>query len=278
MRYSARSTERRRRQAGFTLVEVIIASSIFVVVMIVALQQVRESGDVARLSTVQADLRRTGERVMQAIIKDLRSTQVPYVTTNATTTASAIQFAKINNFDTVNDLPNLEGNTPCPQAAGTLTANVIGTTTVLYTYQQGAGNCGSFGGDKNMGYLQFQKGTKTAYQAGAPGLSTTLSQELALANDPDWALTPYATSVGPLTNGGFQITRVGTITALASGLITTSNSTFTAFGTYNGANAPVTLRVKLILKRASGMSSTLGRQYAWTTVDTMVELKTDGSY
>jgi prepilin-type N-terminal cleavage/methylation domain-containing protein len=273
MRSSARSTERRRRQGGFTLVEVIIASSIFVVVMIVALQQVKESGDAARLSTVQADLRRTGERAMQAIIKDLRSTQLVFTTTNAsgstwtTTCASGIQFAKVTSFDATDGVPVLEGNASGPAGY------VVGGTTVLYTYQQGTGSCATIGGDKNTGYLQFQKGVFTSYQAGAPGLSTTFSQELALANDPDW---PASYGTAPL--GGFQVTRVGTIPTLASGLISSSNNTFTPFGTYNAQVSPVTLRIKLVLKRTSGMSASLGRQFAWTTVDTMVELRPDGSY
>jgi prepilin-type N-terminal cleavage/methylation domain-containing protein len=71
MRSSAPNTE--RRSTGVTLLEVIIAVTIFSIVSIVALTTMNEGTDAARLSTIQADLRRVGEKALNDIVKDVRS-------------------------------------------------------------------------------------------------------------------------------------------------------------------------------------------------------------
>ncbi|MEZ0229256.1 MAG: type II secretion system protein J [Planctomycetota bacterium] len=256
MRYSARSTDRR---AGVTLLEVIIGVSIFSVVLIVALSQMNESGDAVRLATLQADLRKNGERVLAAIVKDVRSTQTCY--SGAATNGSALEMAKVSGFDTTNKLNILEGN-----VAGT-SANVVGNSTVLYKYSQPSTDNSTFGGDKNLGCLVFEKGVKTAVAAGTAPLTTKLCQELAKFGDTDW---PYGGTVN-----GFEVSRVDGVAL--PGLLTGN----LAFTTYNTQAAPVTLRIKLILKRAVGFTQTgvsVKKQFVWTTLDTQVQLRTDESY
>jgi prepilin-type N-terminal cleavage/methylation domain-containing protein len=257
MRYSARSTDRR---AGFTLLEVIIAVSIFSVVLIVALSQMNESGEAVRLATLQADLRKSGERVLAQIVKDVRSTQTVYSGANS----GALEMARVAGFDTTNRLNILEGN-----SAGT-SANVVGNSTIIYKYSQPTGDNSSFGGDKNLGCLVFERGSKSSLVANAPPLTTRLCQELAKIGDTDW---PYP-SAGPVN--GFEISRVDNVAL--PGLLTAN----TAFANYNSQAAPVTLRIKLVLKRAAGFSqntpTNVKKQFVWTTLDTQVQLRTDESY
>jgi prepilin-type N-terminal cleavage/methylation domain-containing protein len=257
MRSSAPSTERR---AGFTLVEVVVAASLFSVVLVLALANVGESVDAAKLTTVQSELRRTGERVMTAIVKDLRSTQIVYCGASS----SGIEFAKVSSFDTASGRVILEGN-----AAGT-SANAIGNGTIVYRYSQPATDNSTFGGDRNLGSLRFQRGPLASF-ANAPPLSITLTQELALPGDPDW---PYSATLGALVNGGFQVSRVpdGTLPGLL-----TENATNT-FAPYKTSARPITLQLKLVLKRTIGLTAAHRRQYAWATVDTMVQLRADASY
>jgi prepilin-type N-terminal cleavage/methylation domain-containing protein len=64
MRSSVGST--RPASGGFSLLEVTIATSLFSVVMIVALTTMKESTDATNIATTQADLRRTGDIILRA--------------------------------------------------------------------------------------------------------------------------------------------------------------------------------------------------------------------
>ncbi len=275
MRSSASNTDRR---SGLTLLEVIIAVTIFSVVAIVALGTMNESSDAARLSTIQSDLRRVGEKVLNDMVKDFRSTQNCYVGAALFPTVApngyALDYAKVLSFDTGTSVPKLEGNTASPAW------NTLGASTVIYRYRQGPGSCSVLGGNPHNGYLFFEKGTLTSYST-APPLRTTLSQELALPSDstglipgdPDW---PYA---APAPRG-FEVTIVPSATIAGypvalPGLLSTSSG---RFGTPGAASPPVTLRLKLTLKRAQGLSRTNTKTYVWTTVETFVELRPDQSY
>ena len=96
MSRSAPSTERRRaRRRGFTLLEVMIASTIFAIVMIIALSQMSESTDLTRLAVAQADLRQNAQAALDRIARDLRSTQARYVGANA----AQLQFRQFTPLD-----------------------------------------------------------------------------------------------------------------------------------------------------------------------------------
>jgi hypothetical protein len=167
-------------------------------------------------------------------------------------------------FDTVNQVPKLEGNT----LAGAYNA-IIATQTVIYKYIQppAPANCGNIGGNPKNGYLLFQKGTLTGY-ATTPPLSQTICQELALPTDPDW---PYPSTL----YSGFEVSNVaGTV---LPGLLTGTGGPH-RFGLPGNSVPPVALRIKLVLKRASGLKTNLSRQFVWTTVETFVQLRPDQSY
>ena len=69
MRSSAPSID--RRSGGFTLLEVVIAVSLFAIIIVLALSQIIEATDTTRYATVRADLRRQGELVLGQIVQDL---------------------------------------------------------------------------------------------------------------------------------------------------------------------------------------------------------------
>src|SRR5689334_19696269 len=107
MRSSARRIERRR---GFSLLEVIVAASIFSVVMIVALSQIKESGDAAKLSTVQADLRKQGEKCLNDIVRDVHCALSPYSSYKADANANELQFCKVAGYNETTKLARLFGD------------------------------------------------------------------------------------------------------------------------------------------------------------------------
>src|SRR4029079_7227791 len=101
MRPSARTTKRR---LGHTLIEMMIAMTIFSVVLGVALQQLNDSTDAARFSTVQADLRRIGQDILSRIAQDLRCTQACYLGVDNTITVHGerMNMIRVVGYDATN--------------------------------------------------------------------------------------------------------------------------------------------------------------------------------
>lgn len=266
MRFSARRTERSR---GFSLLEVIVAASIFSVIMIVALSQIKESGDAAKLSTVQADLRKQGEKCLNDVVRDLRSSLAPYAGaglatgTGTASPANSIQFCKVAGYNATTKLPLLFGDLKGTVASGIdapgvtlgtpITGNAITNNgTFIFGYSQPAGS----------NNLVFSYGTKTAWAASTQ-TNVILSSELASIGD------TQPTVAG--TVDGFS---VAWTTGQATKLLVSSGAPIPFY------DQPTQLTVKLVLKRriSGKVAAGVAEQFAWTTVQTIVQLRADENY
>ncbi|HZU96965.1 MAG TPA: prepilin-type N-terminal cleavage/methylation domain-containing protein [Planctomycetota bacterium] len=270
MRSSARPTDRRR---GFTLLEVIIAATIFSIALLIALTQIKETSDVANLGTVQADLRKQGEKCLNDIVRDLHCTLAPY----AGASTNEIQFCKVGGYDTTTTLPLLfkdlrgvttidaPGVNKSTTPATSLWATNADPTTYVFDYSLQTVYDSNLKG--NIGALVFSYSPKSSWPAAASLISSqnqiVLCRELALQGD---------TQPGVGTVDGFSLTWTQA-TASTVGLLTASTP-----GPF--LDQPIQLSIKLVLKRriqgkiAAGVSD----QFAWTTVQTTVMLRPDENY
>lgn len=97
---AAPGSSRVLRARGVTLVEVIIATSVFAVILILALTEFRQSVDLVKQGAAEADLRRVAQRALDEICMDVRQTAATNGS-NLTATASSISYARITGFNTV---------------------------------------------------------------------------------------------------------------------------------------------------------------------------------
>lgn len=283
MRSSAPSIDR-VRSAGFSLLEVIAAVTLFSIVIAIALAQMIESSDATRYAVVRADLRREGERVLAQIVQDLRSTDAQLAGAVNNGSETAIDFCKIKGFDSTNSVPIL-GVDKDLFGAGVdyaTSGTNIATNAFVWKYAQPNVSCATGLGDGGrdasaQGYLLAYYGPLSSYppanlnNPSTAGISArTLTQELALRGD-----TMPNPSGGTITVDGFTVTAfTGGGTSLAlPGLISTSGGTTSGFG-----NQPTYLTIKLVMKRRVEKTGSDIGQFAWVTVQTNVMLRADQRY
>jgi hypothetical protein len=224
-----------------------VAATIFVGVVLITLQQVKESADTTRAVTAQADLRKIGESIIDEITRDLRSTQARWVGANSTT----LQFQRVTKtapkFDTATGDPILDG----------------GSNPVIYEYSQT---------NTATGDLSFRFGPSSpAWTASSPGTQTR-SSELAVAGD------TLLTTSAAITQG-FTVSAIAPTTSLP-GLLTATPSVFFT-------DQPTLLQIQLILKRRLGkflpgqpgyVTGGANNWNAFVVMQTQIQLKPSGSY
>ena len=88
------------------MLEVIIAATIFTIVIAITLQHLCEIADVSTVTTLQADLRRTGQDVLARMAEDLRATQAR----SCSFTQDTIELTRIVGFDPSTGTPVLEND------------------------------------------------------------------------------------------------------------------------------------------------------------------------
>ncbi|MEZ0229442.1 MAG: type II secretion system protein J [Planctomycetota bacterium] len=247
MRSLARSTRARARRAGFSLLEVVIAASLFSVVLLISLQGITESTEASKLAIAQADLRRIGDGVLEQITRDLRSTHARW-TGGA---AHSIEFYRVTNAE-----PRFDITTGYPLAEG-------GGNPVIYEYAQRSASA-------TLLTLNFAaRSSATNITNGTNAI--TICRELAVSGD---KIHPSDSST---LTGGFNITAVrqGVTISFPGLLSANAANVFT--------DAPTTLRIELILKRRLGkrFSNELGTAGDWNAfaaLQTEIQLKASGNY
>jgi prepilin-type N-terminal cleavage/methylation domain-containing protein len=249
MRSSVRSTSARRaRGAGFSLLEVIIAATLFSVVVLIALQGINESTEASRLAIAQADLRRIGDGILEQISRDLRSTQARWCGGDA----HRIQFYRVTRAE-----PRFDITTGYPLAEG-------GNDPVIYEYAQRstASTLLTLNFAARSSAVNITNGTN----------ALAICRELAVAGD-----RIHPGDVSTIT-GGFNITplRQGSALGFPVGLLSANAANIFA-------DVPTTLRIELILKRRLGKRfsnepGTAGDWNAFAALQTDIQLKASGNY
>ncbi len=229
------------------MLEVVIAATLFSVVLLIALQSISESTEATRLSIAQADLRRIGDNVMEQITRDLRSTQARWAGGNA----NKIQFYRVTKAE-----PKFDLTTGYPLAEG-------GNDPVIYEFGQL---------DTSSPILTLNFAARSSAGNITAGTNARqICRELAVSGD-----RIHPSDATALT-GGFNITplRQGVATAFPGLLSAAATNVFT--------DVPVTLRIELILKRRLGkrFSNELGTAGDWNAfavLQTELQLKASGQY
>src|SRR5205807_47326 len=91
------SSRRRDSRAGFSMLEVMVSMAILAIVFALFLATFREATDVAKVGTLDAELRARATSVLGRIVRDLRSTQAGagVLTINTTGDPRTVSFYPI---------------------------------------------------------------------------------------------------------------------------------------------------------------------------------------
>ncbi len=98
-----------RRARGFSLLEVIIASSILSVVLALMLSEMSGAVAVAKQGTADADLRRIAQNALEQISMDLRSTTAGNGS-SLTVATSSVSFFRLAGYNTTTGAPSFEAS------------------------------------------------------------------------------------------------------------------------------------------------------------------------
>jgi len=257
--------------------------------MLVALSQIKETGDATKLSTVQADLRKQGEKCLNDIVKDLHCALAPYSGANTPAfthpatpppyTSNEIQFCKVAGYDAANTLPTLwadiRGNAGVDApgvVAGTPATGkpLANNATMLFDYRAVTKVVSP--GDPPASNLVFSYGPgpfNASWQTAGTTQQLVLCTELAAFGDS----MPDPTAVGGITLvDGFTVSWTDAAAPTVALLTAATPSPF--------PDKPIALTIKLVLKRRlSGKTAPgVNDQFAWTTVQTTVMLRPDENY
>lgn len=252
MRPSARST--RRRDGGFTLVEMIIVAALFALVLGVALQGLLDSTQASTYSTVQADLRRIGQDVLSRMAQDIRCTQAQHAYAGkygggAVTTGDTLDLQRVTGFN---------GS----------------TSTVSYDTQFIRYSCptGSVTPDGRYGILRLVRGT--AAQVSGATLNTSVA-----TTSGGGTLAELCRELEP-PPGGFQITAADSTTPFVLGHDSTAMSLAGPLVAGTGTSFTdefVRLKVKLVLRRLTGLDKNYTPTFVTVHMQTEVTLRPDAN-
>lgn len=84
-----------RREAGVTIIEMMVAIAVFATVFVLFAASFQEATDVGKVATVDAELRTRAQSALSRIVQDLRSTQPQTISVNMTGTPRTVTFTPI---------------------------------------------------------------------------------------------------------------------------------------------------------------------------------------